>query len=82
MPRLVNIKGLREFVALSESQVRLAYKHGGMPHVRVGGRVLFDPEEVVEWAKAGGAGDLARVRADKYGPPTPGGRAAKLVGDA
>ncbi|MCA8989592.1 MAG: hypothetical protein KDA78_18235 [Planctomycetaceae bacterium] len=49
--KLVGIKGLREFVPLSERRLQTMYREEGMPHIRIGGRVLFDPADVLSWAK-------------------------------
>lgn len=63
--RLVSLSELAQMVGLSPSQLRLGYRRGGLPHIRVGNRLLFDPSEVVEWLKAGHGRDLNRHRREE-----------------
>lgn len=50
--RLVSIKGIRQVIPLCEKTIRDLYKTGGLPHVRIGHRVFFDVDDVLEWAKS------------------------------
>lgn len=63
---LVGLQELAQIVGLSPSQLRLGYRRAGMPHIRAGNRILFDPGDVIDWLKAGHARDLNRHRREQY----------------
>lgn len=50
--RLVDYKQLREIVRISRTQVRRWMKERGFPHpVKIGFRVFWRYDEVIEWIK-------------------------------
>ena len=55
-PLLVDAQGLAPMLSLSVRTIR-KFQELGMPQVRVGRRVLFDPIAVKEWLERGGATD-------------------------
>jgi phage terminase Nu1 subunit (DNA packaging protein) len=55
-PLLVDADGLSQMLSISVRTIR-GLQERGMPMVRVGRRVLFDPVRVKEWLVQGGAAD-------------------------
>lgn len=64
--RLVGLQELAQIVGLSPSHLRIAYRRAGMPHIRAGNRVLFDPGDVIDWLKGGHGRDLNRHRREEH----------------
>ncbi len=71
---LVDYEGLAEALSLSpRTLLRLGSK--GMPCIRVGRRVLFDPVAVKEWLVRGGANSETAAAV----PPSRPGRPRRVV---
>ncbi|SCC94957.1 conserved hypothetical protein [Thiomonas sp. X19] len=55
IPRLVNTKEAAQILGVSKATLdrdRATGCAGGVPCIRIGGRALYSPEQILEWAKA------------------------------
>lgn len=55
IPRLVNTKEAAKILGVSKATLdrdRATGCAGGVPCIRIGGRALYSPEQILEWAKA------------------------------
>lgn len=50
--KLVNKRVLCEMLAVSPRQLDHLRKHEGMPWIRLGARVLFDPVKIAKWIES------------------------------
>lgn len=51
MSKLLTVKELEETLSMSRSTIYRLRKDDGMPYYEVGGKVLFDLQEVMSWIK-------------------------------
>lgn len=51
MSKLLTVKELGEILKLSRSTIYRYRKNEGLPYYELGGKVLFDLDEVMEWVK-------------------------------
>lgn len=66
---LLNVRELAQWLRLKERKVYDLVSRGGIPHTRVGAKILFAPAEVERWLAAHATGAAPRAAA----PPTVAG---------
>ena len=63
---LLDIESVAEALGISIRQVRRMVAEGRIPHVRIGGLIRFDPDEIIQWIDdrrvGGGTGVSESVR--------------------
>jgi len=53
LPRLLDIAGVAEHLAVSERHVRRLVAEQRIPYIKWGHLLRFDPDEITEWLDAG-----------------------------
>ena len=53
LPRLLDIAGVAEHLAVSERHVRRLVTERRIPYVKWGHLLRFDPDEIADWLDAG-----------------------------
>ena len=53
LPRLLDIAGVAEHLAVSERRVRRLVAEQRIPYIKWGHLLRFDPDEITEWLDAG-----------------------------
>jgi excisionase family DNA binding protein len=60
--RFLDIKGLCEYTTLSRANIYRRIKTGSIPHLKIGGRTLFDREEIDRWITGSGDNNLPTIQ--------------------